>query len=152
MVISRGQPDALLEGLAALQCKVEADDRSTLVVLPDESRSFLFERIGGWVHLGSTLITAEDLAESKHALLLPLFLLSLQHRCLGCRFSLDSDGFLAIGADVYPSNQQPDSLLRIMRQVDFVGDVVLPLCERVLHSGEMPLESEIDQAFDKRGQ
>jgi hypothetical protein len=147
MVINSLEQDGLLQGLIALGCRIERIGDSTIVFLPDQRTSFLFERIDSWIHLGSTFLRTEDLVESKHIQKLQRFLLELQHRCLGCRFSFDDDGLLAIGADVYPSHQHPEDLLLVMEQIDFVGNVVLPLCQHVLCRGKLPTATEIDEVF-----
>jgi hypothetical protein len=58
--MSNYNTDGLLQELSTKGCKVDIDEDSVLVYLPDGSTSFLFERIGSWVHLGSTIIPAED--------------------------------------------------------------------------------------------
>lgn len=144
------EPDELLQRLGDLKCRIESQDTGDFVVhLPDDSTSFLFERIGGWIHLCSTLIPANILEKSIYAIKLERFLLEIQHRCLGCHFSFDDDGYLAIGADVYPNQQNPEDIFFIMRQTDYVGNVILPLCEKILRTGILPSDMEIDEAFDE---
>ncbi len=141
------QNDALLDGLISLGCGVKTDDGFTLVTLPDDYDEFVFERLGEWLYLGTTLMTPEDFGDSDYTALLDRFLLELQHRSLGCHFSYDGSGFLTIGTELYLNQQNPDEVLQTMEQICFVIDACLPLCDRVLESGELPTDREVDSAF-----
>ena len=43
-----------------------------------------------------------------------------------------------------------NEVLQTMEQICFVIDASLPLCDRVLESGELPTDREIDSAFGVR--
>ncbi len=139
--------DDLLERLTSLGCGVETTEGTTLVSLPDDYAEFVFERLGGWLYLGTTFMAPEEFADSEHANTLDRFLLELQDRNLGCHFSYDRAGFLSIGTELYPGQQVADELLQIMEQIAFVIEVCLPLCDLVLENGELPSDEEIDSAF-----
>ena len=141
------QKDALLDGLISLGCGVKTDDGFTLVTLPDDYDEFVFERLGEWLYLGTTLMTPDDFAASEYVAALDRFLLELQHRSLGCHFSYDGSGFLTIGTELYLNQQTAEEVLQTMEQIAFVIDACLPLCDRVLESGELPADREIDNAF-----
>ena len=137
----------LLEGLVSLGCGVEQAEGSILVSLPDDYDEFVFEWMGGWLYLGTTFMTAEEISESAHESRLDRFLLELQDRNLGCQFSYDRAGYLSIGTVLYPNQQNPEDVLQAMEQISFVIDVCLPLCDQVLASGELPADTEINRAF-----
>ncbi len=141
------QNDALLDGLISLGCGVKTADGFTLVTLPDDYDEFVFERLGEWLYLGTTLMTPEDFGDSDYTAVLDRFLLELQHRSLGCHFSYDGSGFLTVGTELYLNQQSPDEVLQTMEQICFVIDACLPLCDRVLESGELPTDKEVDSAF-----
>ena len=139
--------DALLDGLISLGCGVKNADGLTLVTLPDDYDEFVFERLGEWLYLGTTLMAPEDFGDSNYTAALDRFLLELQYRSLGCHFSYDAAGFLTIGTELPVNQQNPDEVLQTMEQICFVIDACLPLCDRVLDSGESPTDKEVDSAF-----
>ena len=139
--------DSLLESLASLGCGVKYADGFTLVTLPEEYDEFVFERLGEWLYLGTTLLTPEDFGGSDHTATLDRFLLELQHRSLGCHFSYDAASYLTIGTELALNQQQPEEVLQTMEQISFVIDACLPLCDQVLDSGELPADAEVDEAF-----
>jgi hypothetical protein len=142
-----GKNNALLDGLKSLGCSIKTADGFTLVTLPDEYDEFVFEQLGEWLYLGTTLLTPEDLEASGYTAALDRFLLELQHRSLGCHFSYDGSGFLTIGTELYLNQQNSEEVLQTMEQIAFVIDTCLPLCDRVLETGELPADKEIDSAF-----
>jgi len=139
--------DNLLEGLISLGCRVEGVDGTTLVSLPDDSASFVFERLGGWLYLGTTFMAPEEFTDFEYVSTLDHFLLELHHRNLGCRFSYADVGFLSIGAELYPNQQKPDDVLQIMEQISFIFEVCRPMCEQIIETGQIPSGDEIDDAF-----
>ena len=139
--------DETLEGLKKLGCKVERVDRTLLVSLPDGFAEFVFEQLGGWLYLGTTFLTPDELDESAFPERLDHFLLILQNRNLGCRFSYDVGGFLSIGTELNPDQQTPEEILENMEQIAFVIESCLPLCDHVLETAEIPSDKEVDQAF-----
>ena len=139
--------DDLLDGLEALGCSIKSADGFTLVSLPDDYDEFVFEQLGEWLYLGTTLLTPEDFEASEYASALDRFLLELQHRSLGCHFSYDGSGFLTIGTELYLNQQSPEEVLQTMEQIAFVIDTCLPLCDQVLETGQLPDDKEIDSAF-----
>ena len=136
-----------LEGLKKLGCGIERVDRTLLVTLPDKFAEFVFEHLGGWLYLGTTFLTPDELNEAPYPDRLEHFLLILQHRNLGCRFSYDAGGFLSIGTELSPDQQTPEEILENMEQIAFVIEICLPLCDHVLATGEIPADKEVDQAF-----
>ncbi|MGD2172773.1 MAG: hypothetical protein PVI79_04785 [Gammaproteobacteria bacterium] len=141
------QNNDLLNGLEELGCSIKTADGFTLVSLPDDYDEFVFEQLGEWLYLGTTLLTPDDFAASAHTATLDRFLLELQHRSLGCHFSYDGSGFLTIGTELYMNQQTAEEVLQTMEQIAFVIDACLPLCDRVLDTGELPADKEIDSAF-----
>lgn len=145
--VMSGQNNALLDGLESLGCSIKSTDGFTLVSLPDEYDEFVFEQLGEWLYLGTTLLTPEDFETSEYTAALDRFLLELQHRSLGCHFSYDGSGFLTIGTELYLNQQNPEEVLQTMEQIAFVIDICLPLCDQVLETGQLPADKEIDSAF-----
>jgi len=141
------QNNELLDGLETLGCSVKTADGFILVSLPDDYDEFVFEQLGEWLYLGTTLLTPDDFAASENLAALDRFLLELQHRSLGCHFSYDGSGFLTIGTELYLNQQTAEEVLQSMEQIAFVIDACLPLCDRVLATGELPADREIDGAF-----
>jgi len=139
--------DSLLDGLISLGCGVKTADGFTLISLPDDYDEFVFERLGEWLYVGTTLLTPEDYTDSAYTAALDRFLLELQHRSLGCHFSYDGSGFLTVGTELYMNQQNADEVLQTMEQISFVIDACLPLCDRVLESGEIPSGKDVDGAF-----
>ncbi len=139
--------DDLLSGLIALGCGVENAEGGTLVSLPDDYDEFIFERMGEWLYIGTTLMSPEEFEDSDNVAALDRFLLTLQHRNLGCHFSYDGAGYLTIGTELYPEQQHAGEVLQTMEHIAFVIDVCLPYCDQVLATGELPLDTEVDQAF-----
>jgi hypothetical protein len=139
--------DDLLSGLIALGCEVENAEGGTLVSLPGDYDEFIFERMGEWLYIGTTLMSPDEFEGEQQVAALDRFLLTLQHRNLGCHFSYDGAGYLTIGTELYPEQQHADEVLQTMEHIAFVIDVCLPFCDRVLETGEMPDEAEVDQAF-----
>lgn len=139
--------DELLSGLIALGCGVEKAEGGVLVSLPDDYDEFIFERMGEWLYIGTTLMSADEFEGSQQLANLDRFMLTLQHRNLGCHFSYDGAGNLTIGTELYPEQQHADEVLHTMEHISFVIDVCLPLCDQVLADGEIPGHQEVDRAF-----
>ena len=139
--------DKTLEGLKRLGCGVERVERTLLVSLPDDFAEFVFEPLAGWLYLGTTFLTPDELNEAVYPERLEHFLLILQHRNLGCRFSYDTAGYLSIGTELNPDQQSPEEILENMDQIAFIIESCLPLCDHVLETGEIPGDKEVDQAF-----
>lgn len=139
--------DELLDALRTRGCTVKQVETTTLISLPEDYDEFVYERLGGWLYLGTTLYAPDDIDDSEHLGRLEHFLLILQHRNLGCRFSYDSAGYLTIGAELYPEQQKIDDVLEILDQMAFVLDVCVPFCDHVLSTGEIPSDREVDEAF-----
>ncbi|MDH3534287.1 MAG: hypothetical protein OER87_00885 [Gammaproteobacteria bacterium] len=139
--------DDLLKGLVTLGCKVDRVDGAVLVSLPDDYGDFIFERLGNWLYVGATFLAPDEMEDSDHLGALDRFLLELQHRNLGCRFSYDDAGYLSIGAELNPKQQLPEEVFEIMDQISFICDVCFPMCEQILNDGEIPSNAEVDTAF-----
>lgn len=139
--------DKLLQDLAALGCGVTRIEDGVLVSLPNDYDEFIFERMGEWLYIGTTLMSPDEFAQSSQVASLDHFILNLQHRNLGCHFSYDDSGYLTIGTELHPERQQADDVLHILEHISFVIDVCLPLCDQVLASGMIPDHDEVDRAF-----
>jgi len=139
--------DTLLDELAALGCSAREIDGATLLSLPEDDGDFIYERMGNWLYLGTTFMAAEELEDSVHASRLDRFLLELQHRNLGCRFSYDQAGYLTIGSDLGPDQQQAEKVMEILEHILFVIESSIQLCDEVLESGQIPGDKEVDEAF-----
>lgn len=142
--------DELLDGLQALGCTIEHADGAIFVSLPGEEGQFVYDRFGGVLYLGATLMAPEEFAESEYVGKLDRFLLELQDRNLGCHFSYDKAGYLSVGAELNPDRQTADDLLQRMEQIAYVIDACIPMCDQVLDSGEIPDDGEVDEAFGLR--
>ncbi len=139
--------DKLLEELTAFGCSVKVIKGTTLVTLPENEGEFIFEQMGEWLYLGTTFMAPEEFETSDHCGQLDRFLLELQHRNLGCRFSYDSAGFLTIGNELAPDQQQASDVLQQLEQILFVIESCILLCDNVLESGDIPGDREVDEAF-----
>jgi hypothetical protein len=139
--------DKLLIGLIDQGCATKEVDGTTLISLPEDEAEFIFERMGNWLYLGTTFMAPEEFESSEHVSRLDRFLLELQHRNLGCRFSYDSAGFLTIGGELGLEQQQPENVLQVLEQILFVIESCILLCDQVLDSGEIPTDKEVDEAF-----
>ena len=142
--------DSLFDELRALGCGVETTDGHTYVTLPDEYAEFVFDRSSGHIYLGTTFLTPEELDESEHRAALDRFLLELHDRSLGCHFSYDRSGHLTIGAELCAGQEAPQQVLQAMEQIAYVIESCIPMCDQVLDSGEIPEDSEVDEAFGLR--
>lgn len=136
-----------MDGLIALGCRVEMADGGSLVSLPGDYDEFICERMGEWLYIGTTLMTPDELDASSQVASLDRFMLTLQHRNLGCHFSYDGAGYLTIGTELYPERQQADEVLHTMEHIAFVIDVCLPFCDQVLATGQLPDDDDVDRAF-----
>ena len=141
------QKDELLDGLIAQGCVTKEIEGTTLISLPEDEAEFIFERMGSWLYIGTTFMAPEEFEASAHVNGLDRFLLELQHRNLGCRFSYDSAGFLTIGGELSPEQQQPEKVLQMLEQILFIIESCILLCDQVLESGEIPSDQEVDKAF-----
>ena len=141
------EKDELLDGLIAQGCTTKEVEGTTLISLPEDEAEFIFERMGHWLYLGTTFMAPEEFETSSHVSELDRFLLELQHRNLGCRFSYDSAGFLTIGGELSPEHQQVEKVLQMLEQILFVIESCILLCDQVLDSGEIPSDREVDEAF-----
>ena len=139
--------DKLLISLIDQGCATKAIEGTTLISLPEDDAEFIFERMGNWLYLGTTFMAPEDFETSDYVSGLDRFLLELQHRNLGCRFSYDSAGYLTIGGELGPEQQQPEKVLAILEQILFVIESCILMCDRVLNTGEIPSDKEVDEAF-----
>ena len=139
--------DKLLISLIDQGCATKAIEGTTLISLPEDDAEFIFERMGNWLYLGTTFMAPEDFETSDYVSGLDRFLLELQHRNLGCRFSYDSAGYLTIGGELGPEQQQPDNVLQILEQILFVIESCILLCDQVLDTGDIPSDKEVDEAF-----
>jgi len=139
--------DELLKGLVALGCSVLTAEGAIFVSPRGDYDEFIFERMGDWLYIGTTLMPPNELEDSGQIASLDRFLLTLQHRNLGCHFSYDGADNLTIGVELYPEQQLADEVLQTMEHISFVIDVCLPLCEQVLATGLIPDHAEVDRAF-----
>lgn len=139
--------DKLLDELVALGCGARQVDGAALVSLPDDDGEFIYERMGNWLYLGTTFLAADELEASAHVSRLDRFLLELQHRNLGCRFSYDQAGYITIGCDLAPEQQQAEKVMESLEHILFVIESSILLCDQVLDSGEIPDDREVDKAF-----
>jgi hypothetical protein len=141
------QGDELLKQLISRGCTTKAIDGITLVSLPDDEAEFVFELIGDWLYLGTTFMGPEEFETSEYEGQLNRFLLELQHRNLGCRFSYDGAGFLTIGGELDPDHQQADDVLQMLAQILFIIESCIHLCDQVLDTGQIPGDREVDEVF-----
>ena len=141
------QGDELLKQLVSRGCTTKSIDGITLISLPDDEAEFVFELMGGWLYLGTTFMGPEEFEPSEYEGQLNRFLLELQHRNLGCRFSYDSAGFLTIGGELDPDRQLPQDVLQMLEQILFVIESCIHLCDQVLDTGHLPSDREVDEAF-----
>ena len=139
--------DSLLDELVTKGCKINSLDGATLISLPDEEGEFIYERMGSWLYLGTTFMAPDEFESSDYASRMDRFLLELQHRNLGCRFSYDQAGFLTIGGDLGPDQQQADRVLELLDHILFVIESSILLCDQVLETGEIPDDREVDESF-----
>ena len=140
--------DKLLQELVSLGCRTKVVDGTTLISLPDDDDGeFIYEQMGAWLYLGTTFMTPTEFESSDYASQLDRFLLELQHRNLGCRFSYDSAGFLTIGGELGPDQQQAQGVLQLLEQILFVIESCIMMCDQVLDSGEIPNDRDVDEAF-----
>ena len=140
-------PDKLLDELRSRGCQVKTVKQTTLISLPDEDGEFIFEQMGAWLYLGTTFMAPEEFEGSDHWPQLDRFLLELQHRNLGCRFSYDHAGYLTIGNELAPEQQHADEVLHQLEQILFVIESCILLCDQVLENGDIPGDREVDDAF-----
>ena len=141
------EKDELLNQLIAEGCSTKLIDGTTLVSLPEDDAEFVFERMGGWLYLGTTFMGPEDFEISDHVAQLDRFLLELQHRNLGCRFSYDGAGYLTIGEELDPDHQQTGDVIEMLVQILFIIESCIHLCDQVLDTGEIPSDRDVDEAF-----
>jgi len=139
--------DELLTGLEALGCGVERAEGSVFVSLPGEEGEFVYDRFGETLYLGATFMTPDELDDSEFVHRLDRFLLELQDRNLGCHFSYDKNGYLSLGAEMDASRQTADDLLQRMDQIAWVVESCIAMCDRILETGELPLDREVDEAL-----
>jgi hypothetical protein len=139
--------DELVKQLISRGCTTKQVEGITLLTLPDDEAEFIFERMGGWIYLGTTFMEPDEFETSDYEGHLNRFLLELQHRNLGCRFSYDGSGFLTIGGELDPEHQQADDVLQMMGQILFIIESSIQLCDKVLESGQIPSDREVDEAF-----
>ncbi len=143
----KSQGDDLLDALLAQGCTLKNIDGFLLLSLPDDDAEFVYERMGEWLYLGTTFMAPEEFEGSDHEGRLNRFLLELQHRNLGCRFSYDSAGFLTIGGELDPDRQLPQDVLQMLEQILFIIESCIHLCDQVLDTGQLPSDREVDEAF-----
>ena len=141
------ETDKLLEELTAFGCSIKVINNTTLLTLPENEGEFIFEQMGDWLYLGTTFMAPEEFEASSHCSQLDRFLLELQHRNLGCRFSYDSAGFLTIGNELAPDQHQATEVLQQLEQILFVIESCILMCDHVLESGDIPGDREVDEAF-----
>ena len=141
------ETDTLLDALVAQGCRLRNIDGFVLLSLPDDDSEFVYERMGGWLYLGTTFMTPEEFEDSEFSAQLDRFLLQLQHRNLGCRFSYDSAGFLTIGGELGQQQQSAQEVMQMLEQILFIIDSCIHLCDKVLDSGDIPGDREVDDAF-----
>jgi len=139
--------DELLKQLISRGCTTKTIDGITLISLPEDEAEFIFELMGGWLYLGTTFMDPDEFETSEYEGQLNRFLLELQHRNLGCRFSYDGAGFLTIGGELDPEHQQADDVLQMLVQILFIIESCINLCDQVLDTGQIPSDREVDEAF-----
>ncbi len=66
---------------------------------------------------------------------------------LGSRFGLDDDDSISIVHYIYPGHITADNVDKVISQMDYVWEVLLPFVQRVLQNGEIPSDGEIDRTF-----
>ena len=142
-----GKNDELLNALISQGCTTKEMDGVTLISLPEDEAEFIFEHMGGWLYLGTTFMDPEEFETSEHEGGLNRFLLELQHRNLGCRFSYDGAGFLTIGGELDPEHQQANDVLQMLIQILFIIESCIRMCDQVLDTGQIPSDREVDEAF-----
>jgi len=137
----------LLQGLIGLGCHVENVDAVNLISLPDGFGDFMMDWQGAMLYIGTTLMAPEEFVDSAHEARLYRFLLELQDRSLGCHFACDRSGFLCIGSELFPEQQDAQLVFQAMEQIAYVVEVCILMCDRILENGEIPADEEVDRAF-----
>ncbi len=103
-----------------------------------------------WVHIAQLLYMDEDLKKSKWSILIPKFILKLQHRCLGCRFAFDDNDNLAIVHDLHLEEKKTSKISMTLGQMIFVGNIAIELIEKIFSKGKIPSDDDIDMEFAKK--
>lgn len=137
----------LIAELREFDCDVDLTEDGLFVGLHGSASTFMVLQADEWIQIASGILEPEEVDSCARPVVLYEFLLRLQGRYLGCRFTLDDDSGLVIVSDIYPGTQGTTHLVSVMAQLDGVCGALSPLIRSTLRTGEMPSDSDVDAAF-----
>ena len=139
----------LIPRLEGDDCVVEEIDAGIRLSFFDGQTFDVFE-VGGWVQVGTILLSDVEMEELPYREEMNEFLLVLNSRCLGCRFALDTEGALLIVDDIPLDVLNEDMINESIDAIAFVDYVFYTLILETAKSGVAPTEEEIDQVLTEK--
>lgn len=139
----------LIPRLEADDCQIEQLDIGLRISFHDGQVFDVFE-VGGWVQVGTAILSEADLDDMTYKEEVFEFLLLLNSRCLGCRFSLDPDGALLIVEDVPLDKVNENAINEAIDAISFADYVFFDLIQETGRIGVAPTEDEIDDVLTKK--
>lgn len=124
-------------------CNVEQIDSGIRISYFDGQIFDIYE-VGGWIQVGAAILNEEELDDMPFKADVMDFVLTLNSRCLGCRFALEPDGALLIVEDIPMDKLNEISVREAIDAISYVDYVFYDLILETGRSGVPPSEDEID--------
>lgn len=139
----------LIPALETKDCNVEIVEGGIRISYFEGGVFDVFE-MGGWVQVGTALIQDDEIEDMVFKDEVFEFLLQLNSRCLGCRFSLDPDGTVLIVEDVPIEKISAEVINEHIDSLAFVAYVFYDLILEVGGHGIAPSDDEVDLAINDK--
>jgi len=141
--IKKNRLFGLIHSLKEDDCNIERLD-SGIRISFDNGQIFEIFEIGGWIQVGSNILSEEELDCYDYIDEIKDFVLNLNSRCLGCRFALEPDGTLLLVEDI-PVEQL--TIEKIYQAIDAISYVDYMFFDFIIQTGKIglaPSEDEVD--------
>lgn len=139
----------LIPALKTDDCHVEEIDSGIRITFYDGQVFDIFE-VGGWVQVGTVIFDDEELEKYDYKEELTEFVLTLNSRCLGCRFALEPDGSLLLVEDIQLEKIDADTINNAIDAISFVDYVFYEMIVETGRLGVPPSEDEIDAVVNEK--
>jgi hypothetical protein len=139
----------LIPKLQGDDCFIEQIESGIRVSFYDGQAFDIFE-VGGWVQVGAVVLSEDELDDLTYREELYEFVLGLNSRCLGCRFSLEPYGSLLLVDDIPIDRLNVQKVNEAIENIAYVDFVFFDLIVEIGKNGIAPTEEEIDEVVTEK--
>jgi len=142
---------SLIPKLEGNDCFIEKIESGIRVSFFDGQVFDIFE-VGGWVQIGSIIISNQEMDNFYYVEEVKDFVLNLNSRCLGCRFAIEPDGSLLLVEDIPIEIVTEQKLNQAIDAISYVDYVFFDFICETGKAGLAPTEDEVDaRVTEKEG-